>query len=141
MGRDSQVGEDCGSGDHFVLAGGHISGGVAADIEVRDGKIVAIGDVDPAAERVDVSGAWIAPAFIDSHVHLAYLPQASQMAAGGVAAAVDLASPQAFLEADTAPLRAVRSGPMITAVGGYPTRSWGQDDVLNKLPQTIYIIS
>ncbi len=110
-----------------MLAGGSLAASGVSDVEVRDGRIVAIGDVDASAPRVDVSGRWIAPAFIDSHVHLALLPKGAQMAAGGVAAAVDLASPIDSLEVDPAPLQLVRSGPMVTAVGGYPTQSWGRD--------------
>jgi imidazolonepropionase-like amidohydrolase len=110
-----------------VLAGGTLAAGAISDVEVRDGRIEAIGEVDASAPRVDVSGRWIAPAFIDSHVHLALLPKGAQMAAGGVAAAVDLASPIEALTVDPAPLQLLRSGPMITAVGGYPTQSWGRD--------------
>jgi imidazolonepropionase-like amidohydrolase len=47
------------------------------------------------------------------------------MADGGIAAAVDLAAPLAFFETDFGDLHVVGSGPMVTAIGGYPTRSWG----------------
>jgi dihydroorotase len=42
------------------------------DVVVRDGRIVEVGtDVDTTgAEVVDVAGAWIAPGFVDLHVHL-----------------------------------------------------------------------
>ena len=126
MGRDLQAESTCVVDEHYALIGGVIAGGRAADVEVRDGVIVAVGSVDPSAERVDVKGSWIAPAFIDRHVHLAYLPQAEQMAAGGVGAAVDLASPIGFLGAGL-PLELLWAGPMITAVGGYPTQSWGRN--------------
>ena len=44
-------------------------------IEVRDGKIVAIGNavrVDPGARVIDVGDATLLPGFIDAHVHIAY---------------------------------------------------------------------
>ncbi len=93
---------------------------------IQDGVIVGIGGADTTA-GIDVSGRYIVPAFIDSHVHLAYLPEAAAMAEGGVAGAVDLAAPLSFLAADHAPLRLLASGPMVTAVNGYPTESWGRD--------------
>lgn len=117
----------CVTPDHFVLAGGAVVGLGPADVEVADGRIVAIGAVDSDARRYDVSGRWLVPAAIDSHVHLAYLPEGDAMAAGGIAAAVDLAAPTTFLTADPGPLRVLAAGPMITAVGGYPTRGWGRD--------------
>ena len=113
--------------DHFVLIGGTLTGGDVVDVEVRAGAIVALGPVDPTVDRVDVTGMWIAPAFIDSHVHLAYLPAIQQMAAGGVAAGVDLAAPLAFMASDSGTFEIVHAGPMVTAVGGYPTQSWGSD--------------
>jgi hypothetical protein len=63
---------------------------------------------------------------VDSHVHLAYLPVASQLAAHGVGAVVDLACPERDLD-DRLPLRVIRSGPMLTHPRGYPLDSWGSD--------------
>ena len=68
------------------------------DIALEDGLITGVvptgstdwGDV----ERVELAGHWATPAFIDSHVHLTYLAVSSEMADGGIAAAVDLAAPQ-----------------------------------------------
>lgn len=100
------------------------------DLVVRDGEIVAMGPpgtLDDYGEILDLSGKWLAPAFIDSHVHLAYRPDLEGMADGGVAGAVDMAAPISFLSADKSPLEVKASGPMITAVGGYPTQSWGSD--------------
>jgi len=116
---------------HLVFRGGTIAGVGAADVEVRDGRIVAVGPGvgagAPDATAIDARGRWLAPAFIDSHVHLAYWPVGPAVAAGGVAGAVDLAAPLEFLAAPHAPLRVIASGPMVTAPRGYPLESWGRD--------------
>lgn len=117
---------------HFVLHGAVVDRGpaapaVALDVEVDQGVIIAIGDVDPAVRSLDVAGRWLVPAVVDSHVHLAYLPGADALADGGVAGVVDLAMPLADLAGDPRPLRRVVSGPMITASQGYPTQTWGRD--------------
>ncbi len=116
---------------HFVLAGGSVVQSGRAermDIEVRAGRIVAMGSVSDAAPRVNISGKFVAAAVIDSHVHLAYLPRAEELARGGVLGAVDLSAPRSFLaELAALPLEVVAAGPMITAAGGYPTQSWGRD--------------
>lgn len=114
---------DAGAG--LVLRGGTVVGLGEADVWLRDGRIEAVGEVEEGPEEVDVSGLYLAPAFIDSHVHLAYYEVADALADAGVAAAVDWAAPLSWLD-DRAPLpRVLASGPMITAVGGYPTQSWG----------------
>jgi imidazolonepropionase-like amidohydrolase len=114
---------------HFVLTGGTVVGLGRADLEVRDGIIVTAGTfvIPDGVATIDVTGAWLAPAAIDSHVHLADLPEGDELARGGVAAAVDLAAPTSFLAEDHAPLRVVAAGPMITAESGYPTEGWGSD--------------
>jgi N-acyl-D-aspartate/D-glutamate deacylase len=41
-----------------------------ADVGVRDGRIVAVGDVtDPAREKVDADGLVVCPGFVDPHTH------------------------------------------------------------------------
>lgn len=112
---------------HFVLDGGRLPDGRVTAIEIRDGIIVGLGAVHADVPHISVAGRWIVPAFIDSHVHLAYLPVADALADGGVAGAVDLASPLSFLSAPHAPVQIVAAGPMITAPGGYPTRTWGRN--------------
>lgn len=104
-----------------------------SDIHVVAGLITAIEPVDPelaAGEGViDAGGAFVVPAAIDSHVHFLYREGAAAMAAGGIAAAVDLAAPTAIFEdraaGDFAPLRLLVAGPMLAAPGGYPTQGWG----------------
>jgi imidazolonepropionase-like amidohydrolase len=112
---------------HYVVVGGVVVGEGRVEVEVAAGQVRALlppGEVDPALPVVDAAGRWIAPGIIDSHVHLAYLPEGEALAAGGVAGAVDLAAPVSAFGVDE-PLLVARTGPMVTAVGGYPTRSWG----------------
>ncbi|MCB9598233.1 MAG: amidohydrolase family protein [Sandaracinaceae bacterium] len=121
---DPRVAADDATPTCLRVVGARAPGGEPLELAVRDGRLVR--DMDCEA-TLDADGRFAVPAFIDSHVHLAYLPRGPQLAAGGVAAAVDLASPIAFLETDPAPLRLVRAGPMIGAPDGYPTTSWGRD--------------
>lgn len=114
----------------FILRGAMVlgpTGATIADVEVRGGHIVATGTLSGGARVVDVTGLWLAPAFIDSHVHLAYLPEGSALADHGIAGAVDMAAPEEFLKTSHASLQVLASGPMVTAVGGYPTQSWGRN--------------
>jgi len=74
---------------------------------------------------IDLAVHRVAPAFIDSHVHLVYAPAAAEFVAGGVAGAVDLAAPVAIFGVDFGPLQVLATGPMVTAELGYPTQSWG----------------
>ena len=117
------------SSTRFVLRGGNVFGVGQQNLLIDAGKVVAVGVADDAAERVvNVSGRFIVPGFIDSHVHLAYYPEgAAELAASGIVAVLDLAAPLESLPVDHAPLRVLNAGPMITAPGGYPSNSWGAD--------------
>ncbi len=110
-----------------VLRGGHVVGLGVADLALEGGLIRAVGTVatTPDDQIIDVGGRWLVPAFIDSHVHLAYLPADDAMARGGVAGAVDHAAPLSFFEQSRGPVSLKLSGPMVTAELGYPTQSWG----------------
>jgi imidazolonepropionase-like amidohydrolase len=111
--------------DATIVGSGPYSG-QTVDVLIESGTITAIGDLNAKADTVvDLSGRWLAPAFIDSHVHLSFLPRREQMLDGGIAAAVDLAAPIHSLDDDVAPMVLLQSGPMVTAVQGYPTQSWG----------------
>lgn len=103
--------------------------GTAVDLALADGRIAGVSAAGEALPEgaIDLTGRWIVPAFIDSHVHLAYRPDAEGMADGGVAGVVDMAAPISFLSEDHSPLQVRAAGPMITATGGYPTQSWGAD--------------
>ena len=111
----------------FVLTGAHVDGALS-DVEIRDGRITAVGQVDSNLPRRRVSG-WLTPAVIDAHVHLHYRPAKLAMARGGVAAALDLGAPLSTLSTHRSSdsLLVVSSGPIVTARAGYPTQSWGRD--------------
>lgn len=114
-------------GRTFLVVNARTLAGDPTTLAVRDGSIVALADLPRDAPRFDAAGATIVPAFIDAHVHFAYDPVAAAHFAGGIAAAIDLASPIEALRApNTDPLTVLRAGPMITAVGGYPLNSWGR---------------
>ncbi|MBN1204331.1 MAG: amidohydrolase family protein [Myxococcaceae bacterium] len=59
----------------LLLEGGTVIDGSGepprtADVGIRDGRIVEVGRITEAArERVQVSGAWVTPGFIDIHTH------------------------------------------------------------------------
>lgn len=111
----------------MLLDGAAIAGRGLADVRVVGETIVEVGDLEPLPGEtvVALGGKVLAPAFIDSHVHLLYLPNIANMARNGLAGVVDLAAPPAIFAADTEPLRTIVAGPMITAIGGYPTQDWG----------------
>ena len=95
-----------------------------------EGKYIREIGQDIGNEQEDASQTeqrWLVPAFIDSHVHFAYLPKSEEMLRAGICAAVDLASPESFLTVDVAPMQMIYSGPMVTSELGYPTQSWGSD--------------
>ena len=111
-----------------TLRGGIVVGQGALDVTMdpASGRIV---DPAPGDDVIDVGGRWLTPAFIDSHVHLTYHPIGEALKAAGIAAAVDLASPERSLgtAASADGLRVLASGPMVTPPAGYPTQSWGAD--------------
>jgi imidazolonepropionase-like amidohydrolase len=112
-------------GDVRMVGEGSYEGRLV-DVLIEDGRVAAVGDLSRAgATVVDLEGHVLVPAFVDSHVHLAYLRMPEELADGGIAAVVDLAVPLGELHGDQGPLRVIQAGPMVTAVGGYPTQSWG----------------
>ena len=64
------------TGYDLILAGGHVLDGsgnpwFSADVGVRDGRIVAVGQLDPAeaTQVLNVQGKIVTPGFIDIHSH------------------------------------------------------------------------
>ncbi len=62
--------------DDLLLRGGSVVDGTGrppfqADVAVRDGRIVAVGDLTArrAGREVDVSGRWVCPGLVDMHSH------------------------------------------------------------------------
>ncbi|MCB9687726.1 MAG: amidohydrolase family protein [Alphaproteobacteria bacterium] len=97
-------------------------------MRIDHGRIAAVGtSLDAGAlPVVDLGGRTIVPAFVDSHVHLTYAPAGPALADHGIAAAVDLGAPLDRLPPSDGP-KVLVAGPLLTAPGGYPTRSWGRD--------------
>jgi imidazolonepropionase-like amidohydrolase len=94
-------------------------------VVVSRGRIAAVERSPVAttgAERR--SGGVLLPGFVDAHVHLSF-SRAADVAAGGVTSVLDLGEPLAYAFSPHAPLRYRAAGPLLTAPGGYPTRSWG----------------
>lgn len=59
----------------LCLVGGRVVNVFSGDIEpatvtVHAGRIVGVGPARPARHTIDVNGAYLAPAFIDGHMHL-----------------------------------------------------------------------
>ncbi len=100
--------------------------GTMLNLSIENGFIVDLHDTQ-ATSILDYSTYWISPAFIDSHVHLAYLPVHTALLNHGVAGVVDLAAPISFLQQDLSPLQIKHSGPMVTSALGYPTQTWGSN--------------
>jgi imidazolonepropionase-like amidohydrolase len=102
-----------------------------------DGRIARIGPTRavPIPVGVRVIGAahtWVGPGIVDAHVHLAF-GAAGEALRGGVVGVRDLGAPRVdALRQRTGHRRPPPgspyvgvAGPMLTAAGGYPSRSWG----------------
>ena len=93
-----------------------------------DGRVAAAGaaeDVDPGGVE-EIRVGWIGPGLVDAHVHVGF-GDPDHMLRHGVVEARDLGAPPA----DAARYRKLAAprvevaGPLLTAPGGYPSRSWG----------------
>ena len=111
------------SSSSTILSGINLHG-TTLQLRIEEGKITNLHDSNSG---LDYEGTWIIPAFIDSHVHLAYYPVSQELLNGGISAVIDLAAPVEFLSQNLQPLEIKRSGPMITSMQGYPTQSWGSN--------------
>lgn len=107
----------------LVLTDASLPGGGSVALALEDGRILAA--VPDDATRVDLGGYWVAPGFIDAHVHIVYSPKRDELVPGGIVGAVDWAAPLDRMQAEGPTV--VFAGPILTAPGGYPTRSWGAD--------------
>lgn len=104
----------------------------AAVVVDADGVVAAYGpattvDLPEGIEVVD--GGWVGPALADAHVHLAF-GAAERMRAAGVLAVRDLGARPDDARAwrDPAGAQVITvAGPVLTAPGGYPSRSWGSN--------------
>lgn len=94
-----------------------------------DGLVQAVGPadaVDVPADAEPIEVPWVGPGIVDAHVHLAF-GDPDHALAHGVVAVRDLGAPPADavrwrkLEAP----RVQVAGPLLTAPGGYPSKSWG----------------
>jgi len=110
----------------WLVRGARGLDGETVGFGVNGASIVGTGDVPPSSPTLDLTGFFVVPAFIDSHVHLAYYAVADGLPLGGVVGAVDFAAPVEHL-AKTFPIAVTQSGPMITPLLGYPTQGWGHD--------------
>ncbi len=100
------------------------------------GAVAAMGPTLTVPEDLPVlggDGCWVGPGLVDAHVHLAFGgPELAWQ--GGVVAVRDLGAPPAqalaWRTGERPPAGSARvaiCGPVITAPGGYPSRSWGSD--------------
>ena len=119
---DAEEPEELTLSNVTILGSGSFAGQMV-DIVIQGAYIAEINASEPA--ELNQENRWMIPAFIDSHVHFAYLPKSKEMLDGGICAAVDLSSPESFLFEDITPMQMIYSGPMITSELGYPTQSWG----------------
>lgn len=124
----------------LVLAGGTVvdvlaGDTYAADVAIADGTIAGIGSYPEARERLDVSGRWIAPAFIDAHVHtesaLVWIPEfARAVVPHGTGAVVtdphEIANVAglAGMEAMRTAARGLPMGIFFTVPSGVPASAW-----------------
>ncbi|HVL88817.1 MAG TPA: amidohydrolase family protein [Actinomycetota bacterium] len=97
------------------------------DLLVRNGRIAAVeaaGSVEPPAGARVTEGGAVLPGLVDAHVHVSF-STAEAIVRGGVTGALDLGEPIEAAFAPHPPLRVRAAGPLLTAPGGYPTRTWG----------------
>lgn len=45
-------------------------GSSVGDLLIEDGRVIAVGDIDPGGDVVDASGLLVMPGMVDTHVHL-----------------------------------------------------------------------
>lgn len=103
------------------------------------GRIAAMGprvalDLSTDLPEHGDRGSWVGPGICDAHVHLAF-GGLDESLAGGLVGMRDLGAPRhraaALRTGHGRPSRGrpfvAAAGPMLTAAGGYPSRTWGAD--------------
>jgi imidazolonepropionase-like amidohydrolase len=114
-----------------VWSGGHAAPFDGVVVVDSAGDVAYLGPDRPAdLPVVGGPGCWIGPGIVDAHIHLAFGSLEDWLPAG-VVGVRDLGAP---LDAARAwrvdsPGRALVAvaGPILTAPGGYPSRTWGAD--------------
>jgi imidazolonepropionase-like amidohydrolase len=128
--------------DALVITNGMVIDGTGADpipdgiVVIRENRIMAVGraadfSVPPQTNVIDAEGGTIMPGIINAHVHAVAAPAGrSVFLHRGVTSVCDMGYPLStipFFEEDHSPLglaaRGFRAGPIITAPGGYQSRS------------------
>ena len=109
-----------GDGDEYD-DGCVVVGRDATIVEVNQAASVAV----PGSTRI-LDAAWVGPGLVDAHVHLSF-GDPEQILAAGVVAVRDLGAPPSDAVAwrSLPAPRVTVAGPLLTAPGGYPSRSWG----------------
>lgn len=112
----------CGDGREFDR--GH----VVVDTAGMVTAVGAAGEVQVPFGVLEVEAAWIGPGLVDAHVHLAF-GSPDDVVRRGVVAVRDLGAPprDAMTWRELAAPRVSVAGPLLTAPGGYPSRSWGSN--------------
>ncbi|HET6817101.1 MAG TPA: amidohydrolase family protein [Mycobacteriales bacterium] len=113
-----------------------------------DGLVAACGErasVDVPFGAFEVSAGWLGPGIVDEHVHLAF-GDPEHVLRHGVVEVCDLGAPPAdavrFRQLDAPHTRV--AGPLLTAPGGYPSRSWGSAGFaafVDEIDQTRRLVS
>lgn len=89
---------------------------------------------EDGVRTLDMDGGWIVPGFVDSHVHMQFSTPA-EVLAGGVTTVRDLGGPPTAAQSliGTTPLKVLIAGRILTPIGGYPSRSWGDDGTAREV--------
>ena len=82
LAMDAETGSDVD--ERFAVCAARLPGDEMVDVEVKEGKIVALrpagtSELCASSASVDAGGQWLAPAFIDSHVHLVFYDVAEEL--------------------------------------------------------------